>query len=83
MATATTKNITENNMPEVFVRTPEALEGGITCDSCGHAVAARYTVSKNDQSLFFCGHHVRSFAEKLKAQGFTISPERYDFAFTG
>jgi len=82
MAVATTKNMTENDFPEVFVRTPEAIAGK-TCDSCGEAVSAKYDVSKGEQHLYFCGHHVRRFADKLIEQGFAIYPERYDLDYTG
>ncbi len=54
-----------------------------TCDACnasGAAVAARYSAVKNESDLFFCAHHIRDYAEKLIAQGFTISPEDVSFA---
>lgn len=81
-STTANKNVLENDMPEVFTRTPEQI-GSETCDSCGISVVARYSVTKSDKSLFLCAHHTRRFADKLKKDGFIISPERYDYDFTG
>lgn len=82
-STTANKNVLEKDMPEVFTRTPEQI-GKETCDSCGVSVVARYSATnKAASSLSFCAHHTRRFAEKLKRDGFTISPERYDYDFTG
>jgi hypothetical protein len=81
-STTANKPLTENDMPEVFARTPEAVPHE-TCDECGQSVAARYEANKNGMSLFFCAHHIRKFADKLKVQGFAITPENIDFSFAG
>lgn len=46
-----------------------------TCDKCGSTVRAFYAAGKGDIVLYFCGHHIRRFADNLKEQGFSISPE--------
>jgi hypothetical protein len=46
-----------------------------TCDKCGSTVRAFYAAGKGDVVLYFCGHHIRRFADNLKEQGFSISPE--------
>lgn len=50
---------------------------GAMCDDCG--VVAVYSATKDGFELNFCGHHVRQHAESLKNQGFTITPDRYQF----
>lgn len=46
-----------------------------TCDKCGSTVRASHTADKDNTYLYFCGHHIRNFAETLKKQGFRITPE--------
>lgn len=49
------------------------------CDSCGGTVSASYQAVKDNQSLNFCGHHIRRHAEKLKDDGFKIVPDDFSF----
>lgn len=73
--TATRPAVRDENDVEVFAPTVPEIAGE-ACDSCGeNAVAARYNASKNGKSLYFCGHHIRSFATGLRNSGFTITPE--------
>lgn len=75
-----TKPARNEEEKEVFVRTPPEIAGEV-CDACGgQSVVARYQATQDDTSLFFCAHHIRRFAEKLKATGFSISPE--DISYT-
>lgn len=51
-----------------------------SCDACGAAsVKGTYTATlingEGVKSLNFCGHHIRSFATKLRNDGFHITPE--------
>lgn len=86
MATAngTTDTITENDMPEVFVRTPAPI-GNETCDKCGIAVRASYsaTSAKTGMILYYCAHHIREYEAGLKAQEFVIFPEDTSFLAGG
>jgi hypothetical protein len=60
---------------EHFTPTVPEIKGEL-CDACGGAVSARYqATSKANQSIFFCAHHIRSFAPKLTKDGFSIFPE--------
>lgn len=52
------------------------------CDKCGGTVHAAYAASKEGIELFFCGHHIRAYADNLKTQGFTIAPENISFSAT-
>lgn len=75
MAFPTATKPNSNEEKEVFVRTPPEIAGEV-CDACGgQAVAARYQAKQGEQSLFFCAHHIRRFADKLKTTGFEITPE--------
>lgn len=67
-------NTLENDMPEVYTRTVKYLNNE-TCDKCGSTVRASYEAKKEDIVLHFCGHHIRDYAETLKAQGFSVFPE--------
>lgn len=49
------------------------------CDGCGGTVHASYMAEKESDKLFFCGHHIRRYAENLKNQGFKISPENINY----
>lgn len=65
---------------EVFTRTVPTIDGE-TCDACGsQAVGASYHAGREDKNLFFCAHHIRQFADKLKVDGFEITPS--DISFT-
>lgn len=71
-------NTLENDQPDTAaVENVSATVkvGNETCDKCGHIVKAVYVANKGATSLFFCAHHIRVFAEPLKAQGFNITPE--------
>lgn len=70
----TKANTLENEMPEVFERTVNFIDNQ-TCDKCGSTVRASYEAGKGETVLYFCGHHIRRFADTLKEQGFDIKPE--------
>ncbi len=81
MATITAKPKAEE-IPEVFARTPEVILGE-TCDRCGVAVPARYQAKKENSSLAFCAHHIRKFADNLRAKGFVITPDQIGYDYKG
>lgn len=77
-----TDNTKESEVQErgVFsTKIAPALDNGVTCDSCGRSVVARYEAVKGDQKLAFCAHHIRCFAAGLKDKQFSITPEDYTF----
>lgn len=49
------------------------------CDKCGGSVHALYAAQKDGTQLFFCGHHIRAYADTLKSQGFSIKPENISY----
>lgn len=42
------------------------------CDKC--CAESRYVAYKEKSSLFFCGHHLRAYADVLSSKGFTLMP---------
>lgn len=62
----------EKPVEEAIVEVPVLVE---TCDKCGAGVKATHEASKDGLTLFFCGHHIRDLSDKLKADGFSITPE--------
>lgn len=42
------------------------------CDRC--CAESRYVAYKEKSSLFFCGHHLRAYADSLTVKGFTLMP---------
>lgn len=66
---------------EAVIIIPENKKKQI-CDGCGGTVPAFYEATKGDYALNFCGHHIRKYADQLKADGFIIAPEDISYDAT-
>lgn len=69
---------------EVFAQTVPLLTEH--CVGCGGKVLASYSAvlpsreeGKEDSDLYFCSHHIRKYENKLRADGFTITPENTSY----
>lgn len=68
-------NVLENEKATEVVESQLVAPTDQTCDKCGSTVRAAYVAGKGETMLYFCGHHIRRFADNLKEQGFMIAPE--------